>query len=91
MPETQKGIRKAETSLIPLLRNRQTFPGHAGSILPRKGTERMYTITTGWIDTYKRTRTWNLLDPSGAKVAEITTKTAAQRLADTLNAGATTR
>jgi len=51
----------------------------------------MYTITTGWIDTYKRTRTWNLLDPSGAKVAEITTKTAAQRLADTLNAGATTR
>ena len=45
----------------------------------------MYQITPGWIDTYKRTRTWNLLDPQGAKVAEVTTKTAAQRLADTLN------
>jgi len=45
----------------------------------------MYKITTGWIDTYNRTRTWNLLDPQGMKVAEVTTKTAAQQLADTLN------
>ena len=46
----------------------------------------MYKITTGWIDTYKRTRTWNLLDPQGVKIAEITTKTGAQLLADVLNA-----
>ena len=46
----------------------------------------MYQITPGWIDTYKRTRTWNLLDPQGMKIAEVTTKTAAQFLADVLNA-----
>lgn len=45
----------------------------------------MYTVVPGWIDTSGKTRTWRLLDPQGCKVADITTRCAAQRLADTLN------
>ena len=45
----------------------------------------MVTIAPGWIDTAKRTRTWVLLDESGKKIAEVTTKRAAQLLAQLLN------
>ena len=40
----------------------------------------MYSIARGWIDTAGKTRTWFLLDPSGKRVAEVTTKRAAECL-----------
>jgi hypothetical protein len=44
-----------------------------------------YRITTGWIDTADRTRTWNLLDPQGTKIAEVATKRDGSNLASFLN------
>lgn len=44
-----------------------------------------YHTLPAWIDGAGRTRTWALLDPAGAKVAEITTKRDAERLVDFLN------
>ena len=40
-----------------------------------------YTITPKWIDCAGRTRTWDLLDPKGGRVAEIATKRDAKKLA----------
>ncbi len=45
----------------------------------------MITTERGWIDTAGKTRTWALLDTNGRKIAEITTKQAAQDIADRLN------
>src|SRR5260221_13280308 len=50
-----------------------------------KGTFPMYTVQRGWIDCAKRCRTWKLIDPNGQEVAEVTTKRAANVLADLLN------
>lgn len=44
-----------------------------------------YSTTPAWIDAAGRTRTWSLLDPAGGKVAEITTKRDAEKMADFLN------
>ena len=44
-----------------------------------------YAIEPAWIDTAGRTRTWALRDPHGTQMAEITTKSAAQKLAQLLN------
>jgi hypothetical protein len=44
-----------------------------------------YAIEPAWIDTAGRTRTWALRDPHGTQMAEITTKSAAQKLAQFLN------
>ena len=44
-----------------------------------------YAIKPAWIDTAGRTRTWALRDPHGTQMAEITTKTAALKLAALLN------
>lgn len=44
-----------------------------------------YSTVPDWIDTAGRTRTWSLLDPNGAKVAEIATRRDAEKLADLLN------
>ena len=44
-----------------------------------------YTIKTGWVDTADRTRTWKLLGPNGAHMAEISAKRDAQGMADFLN------
>ena len=44
-----------------------------------------YAIEPAWIDTAGRTRTWALRDPYGTQMAEITTKTAAMKLAALLN------
>jgi hypothetical protein len=44
-----------------------------------------YHVRRGWISTAGRTRTWNLLDPSGQKVAEIVAKRDAQKIADAFN------
>ena len=44
-----------------------------------------FHIAPGWIDAQDRTRTWNLLDTNGGKVAEICAKRDAQKLADILN------
>ena len=48
-------------------------------------TQSGYDIQTGWRDTAGKTRTWVLCEPSGAKLAEITTRSAARKLADLLN------
>jgi len=40
-----------------------------------------YTVARAHIDGYGRTRTWSLKNPYGQKIAEITTKRAAERLA----------
>jgi len=45
----------------------------------------MYTVKRGWIDCAKRCRTWILLTPNGERLAEVTTKRAANALADLLN------
>lgn len=44
-----------------------------------------YGIEPAWIDTAGRTRTWALRDPHGTQMAEITTKSAALKLAALLN------
>ena len=44
-----------------------------------------FHVTPGWIDTADRTRTWNLMDRNGGKLAEITTKRDAEKLANILN------
>ena len=44
-----------------------------------------YSTAPGWIDTAGKTRTWVLYEPSGTKLAEITTKGGAEKLADLLN------
>ncbi len=44
-----------------------------------------YAIEPAWIDTAGRTRTWALRDPHGTQMAEITTKSAALKLAELLN------
>jgi hypothetical protein len=40
-----------------------------------------YSVEPEWIDAAGRTRTWSLKDPEGKKLAEITTKSSALRLA----------
>lgn len=40
-----------------------------------------YTTAPAWIDAAGRTRTWSLLDPAGTKLAEITTRRDAEKLA----------
>jgi|SRR5579871_2235119 len=48
--------------------------------------EPKYHTTIGKVDTYdNRTRTWILREPDGSKMAEITTKRDANKLADLLN------
>jgi hypothetical protein len=56
-------------------------------ILPygERERKRMYTIERGWVDTADRRRTWQIIGPDGAKVAEITTKRDALKLVDLLN------
>lgn len=44
-----------------------------------------YSVTKGWVDLAGKQRTWRLHEPSGTKIAEITTKSGAKRLADLLN------
>lgn len=44
-----------------------------------------YTTKPAKIDTAGRTRTWNLLTPNGDKLAEISAKRDAQRVAALLN------
>lgn len=44
-----------------------------------------YAIEPAWIDTAGRTRTWALRDPHGTQMAQITTKSAALKLAELLN------
>ena len=44
-----------------------------------------YSIATGWIDAAGKTRTWVLSEPSGVKIAAVTTKSGAKKLADLLN------
>jgi hypothetical protein len=43
-----------------------------------------YNVAPAWVDTAGRTRTWSLLE-SGTKLAECTTKSGAQKIADLLN------
>ena len=42
----------------------------------------MYSVSRGWIDTSGRCRTWVVRDPTGAEIAETTTKVGARRVAD---------
>ena len=44
-----------------------------------------YSTAPKWIDTAGKTRTWELRDPEGSHVAEITTKRDAEKLAKFLN------
>lgn len=44
-----------------------------------------YTTAPAWIDTAGRTRTWNLHDPAGAKMAEIATLRDARKMAALFN------
>lgn len=44
-----------------------------------------YSIQTGWKDTSGKTRTWVLVEPSGEKIGEITTRGGASRIAELLN------
>jgi hypothetical protein len=44
-----------------------------------------YSVTTGWIDTAGKKRTWRLHEPSGTKLCEITTKSGAEKIAALLN------
>jgi hypothetical protein len=44
-----------------------------------------YSVSDGWIDTSGKKRTWRLHEPSGTKVAEITTKSGAEKIAALLN------
>lgn len=46
----------------------------------------MIRITTGWIDTAGRTRTWALIDSKDGKLAEVTTKRGAYELKARLEA-----
>jgi hypothetical protein len=50
-----------------------------------------YNITTGWIDAAGKQRTWRLNEPTGTKLAEITTKSGAQKIADLLNRATDTK
>lgn len=64
-------------------------PGTRASQRPQppaaETTNSGYSTAPDWVDTAGRTRTWSLLDPSGAKVAEIATRRDAEKLADLLN------
>jgi len=44
-----------------------------------------YRTAPAWVDTAGRTRTWNLFDPAGEKLAEIATRRDAEKLAALLN------
>ena len=48
-------------------------------------TPNAFHIAPGWIDAQDRTRTWNLMDKNGGKLAEICTKRDAAKLANILN------
>ena len=60
-------------------------PTRADRVAETVAKEPQFGIAPGWIDTQKRTRTWNLLDTSGNKMAEITVKRDAQKLAYIFN------
>lgn len=57
---------------------KQSRPASVDAVAP---TAPAYTTAPAWIDAAGRTRTWSLLDPSGAKLADITTKRDAEKLA----------
>jgi hypothetical protein len=56
-------------------------PAEMKSQTPETG----YTTAPAWIDATGRTRTWNLFDPSGEKMAEIATRRDAEKLAAIFN------
>jgi len=60
-------------------------PAPAVADQPATEADPGYGIKTGWVDITGKTRTWVLCEPSGEKLAEITTKRDAQKLADILN------
>lgn len=57
---------------------KQLTPAAVDAVTPTAPT---YTTAPAWIDAAGRTRTWSLLDPSGTKLADITTKRDAEKLA----------
>ena len=44
-----------------------------------------YSVSKGWVDMAGKQRTWRIHEPSGTKIAEITTKSGAKRITDLLN------
>lgn len=81
------------------LRRRPEYGSPTGASAPQEAKERAprhaelkpepseprYTTAPAWIDAMGRTRTWNLLDPSGEKMAEIATRRDAEKLAAIFN------
>lgn len=57
---------------------KQSRPASVDAVAP---TAPAYTTAPAWIDAAGRTRTWSLLDPSGAKLADVTTRRDAEKLA----------
>jgi hypothetical protein len=93
--QTEPGDVPAKSSPVPPAPDAASAPHAGGKGEPAPvdrvsetgtGPERpRYTTAPAWIDTAGRTRTWSLIDPEGRKMADITTKRDAEKLAEVFN------